>query len=145
MKTRRCLLGRSLPAGLTAFCWLSMRTTAHFSDESLSQWGFPLGWLSPDPISSGGHVVAVAPLILDIVLFVAAAAWACARWGRRASSGRLVAATLWLAAVVSLLVNVAPVFTQVRFVGWQLDGGYSDGARKTREWRLGTFDLRAGS
>jgi hypothetical protein len=129
----------ALPLGLTLFCWLSMRTTASFSDESFSSYGFPFPWYAANGISSMGHIVAIGPLLLDLAVYVLACYSIIALLPPLALAGvkGILACLLWLAGAASLLFVVLALSIGPSFVAWELDSYFGSHAKRHYSLQLG--------
>lgn len=139
MTSDRKLLRYALPAGLTIFCWLTMRTVASFSDESMTSYGFPFPWYSPDTISSMAYVIAIIPFLIDLTIYVSASFVAISFLLQRSEGRylRLVSIALWLMACASLTLKISIILISPQIVAWTLDSYYFGKAQRSYGVQLG--------
>lgn len=139
MTPSRKLLLYALPTGITVFCWLTMRTLASFTDESMTSYGFPVPWYAPDSVSSMAYVIAIIPLLIDLSIYVSASFVALSLLLQRSDGRylRLVPIALWLMASVSLTLKISIMSIDPQIVVWTLDSYYGDKAQRSYGVQLG--------
>jgi hypothetical protein len=131
----------SLPLALLAFCWLSMQTTAAYSDEATRVYGFPLSWNAPNSSSSMAFSIAIGPLLVDLALYVFLTHLiliaACRRFAPDGKAGTVISAVLWLAALASLVLVFAAISSDPVFTGWSLDSYFGSNAMRSHVFWFG--------
>jgi hypothetical protein len=129
------LLKYAQPLGLIIFCWLTMRTVSSFSDESMTSYGFPFSWYAADSISSMAYVIAIGPLVIDLVFYVLLTYLAISLLLPQSvlpsNTSRLPPAVLWLMACASLAYIFAAISIDPHFVVWKVDGYYGENAQRS--------------
>jgi hypothetical protein len=124
----------ALPTGLTTFCWLTMRTVASFSDESMTSYGFPFPWYAAEGVSSMGYVIAIGPILADLIVYVAVIHAVMSMLPQSAlsgSKGKLIAIAFWLAASSSLFFKLLPLSIGPQVNAWTLNSYFGDNARRS--------------
>ena len=142
----RALWKYALPLGATLMCWLTMRTVASFSIESMARYGFPFAWYAPDASSSMSFDVALGPLFVDLLAYVGTCqlivSSVAARWSGSNTAARTTSVSLWLVAIASTIVMAMAIGVDTHFVGWTLDGYFGAGSTRAHGIQLGPGDWR---
>lgn len=136
----KTLFKYALPLGISLFCWLSMRTIASFSDESFASYGFPFPWYAANNVSSLAYIVAVGPLLVDLVVYVALCYSMIALLPPHTLTGvkgSLIALLLWLVGCASLLAIAIALAIDPSFVLWELDSYFGSNAKRHYSLQFG--------
>jgi hypothetical protein len=134
------LVGRWLRAGLPTtlllFLWVTMRTTSGSGGDTSTSFGFPFSWYSPMYGSSGAFGVAVAPLVVDLLVYTMIVLTLQRLLADRIAQAVVVSrrwlitmcAVLWVFATfcVSAAIIVMKEDAVVRLFATQLSFGYVD-------------------
>lgn len=131
----------AVPVGLSALCWLTMRTVAAYGDESMTSYGFPFPWYAPSGASSMAFDVAIGPLIVNIVSYVSIgyivtsliipASMISTR------GGNILSVVLWFAAFGSLALTFTGISLDPHFVNWTMDSYFSENAKRSHGFQFG--------
>lgn len=122
------------PLGLIVFCWLTMRTNAEFSNESMTSYGFPFAWYAASGLSSMAYVIAIGPMLFDLALYAVLAYLAVSRLAPAtptADAHKWIVGALWTLALASLACVLVQVSMDPHFVAWSLDSYYGANARRS--------------
>lgn len=141
---RRGTLWAAMPLGVTVFCWLTMRTEASLGSETGASYGFPLPWYAPSAASSMAYTVAVTPLVLDLLVYVAVAQAVLMAWRLRTASPprRGLRVALWAAALASVAYAATGLMTDPRVVAWDPSPYFHAAADRSHRLQWGTGPWR---
>ncbi len=131
----------SVPLAVLTFGWLSMETIASFTDEARSLYGLPLPWYAKSLVSSAGYDIALGPMLLDFLLYLAASHLLCLTFLRKtmlaSKKSELVGAALWLGALLTAAMFLIELKMDVQVHIWTLDHYFGDNAQRHYFFQFG--------
>ena len=135
----------SLPIALLAFAWLSLGTTASFSDEARTLYGFPLPWYAKSQVTSLGYDVALGPMLLDFLLYLGLSHLVIhllsfvlpPKNGPKSKKIRAICALLWLTALLSTALFCFALAMDVQLNLWTLDNYFGGNAQRQYFFQFG--------
>lgn len=137
----KILLRFSVPVGLLALFWLTMRVVASYSDESMISYGFPFSWYAPSGVSSMAYDLAVGPFIVDSIFYIGTChgiiLLVVSKSALSHKLSNVVSTLLWFAALSSLGLMFIAVSMEPHFVGWTLDSYFAGNAQRNYSFHFG--------
>lgn len=135
------LIQYSLPASLLALLAVTMRVEISQGGEQMASYGFPLAWYSPSIALSMAYTIALAPLFLDLLMYLLICqlvfAFALPHRLRTSKLGFVISVLLWACALVLCLFSFMIIFSDPLFVLWNLDSYFGTEATRNYFFHIG--------